>query len=124
MAKFWPTLKIYNAFRLGGSPWQYMRYKVEAEPCKIYKLDCFFWYNKALKKWVVHELSTGSYLGEGKTPKEAKDNASYNYRITDDLKDQIATLLNEFGGSVKNCSMITTMEAERLLKSHADIREA
>jgi hypothetical protein len=112
--KYWVRVKFYEPFTMGGSVWRDVRYEVEGDPITLpRKIKGHVSRNAAAKKWVVHELTTGGFLGDGKTKKDAIECAKNNISITPDLEQQIAKMSDLMG-----LPETTTQEAlRRLAKS-------
>lgn len=99
---------------MGGSVWQFRRFKVQAEDIKLVSgFKGFLYRDQVSKVWRVYEESTGGMLGEGRTREEAIYQANYNIKRTPDLRKQVETL----GDPMRHEEADTAEALRRLAKS-------
>jgi hypothetical protein len=91
---FYAICQYYVPFTMGGSVWQWRRYKVgHAESVTlIQEFQAFVFLDEQSKIWNVHEKTTGGLLGEGDTKEAAVFQANKNIEDTPDLKEQMEKL--------------------------------
>jgi len=112
MTEFWAICQYYEPFVMGGNAWQFRRFKVpNAEPVDFTTGHKGFVYeDKRRDKWIVHELATGGWMGDGETKEEAILVANKNFDETPDINEQIADL-----GGVMNHKEVSFEDAQRRL---------
>lgn len=86
----WVALEVYNAFVMGGSVWQWIRFEMHCVEFKIDRRDITCVAYEAAGQWNVHEKRTGGRMGGGATLEAAIAQTHENVDTTDDLEDQIA----------------------------------
>lgn len=87
LQSFFGIFRHFNAFKIGGDPWQTMKFKLSGHKIYIQPYDCFIVF--FAKQYMIYEKESGGLLGHGETEKEAIDCTIKNIRETDDLADQI-----------------------------------
>lgn len=114
LVEHWAICQFYEPFVMGGSVWQFRRFKVQAEDIKLVSgFKGFLYRDQVSKVWRVYEESTGGMLGEGRTREEAIYQANYNIKRTPDLRKQVETL----GDPMRHEEADTAEALRRLAKS-------